>query len=95
MQWRRPVGNLHERSIREIWERSAGLAEVRELTVEAKRVVDGYGAEGAFLNFCPGNAETLTGDPLAVYDGAVRRLEMAREVRQAEERRRPLLPVLG
>jgi radical SAM protein with 4Fe4S-binding SPASM domain len=94
VQWRRPVGNLHRQPIGEIWERSAGLARVRELTAEAKQVIDGYGAEGAFLNFCPGNAETLTGDPLTVYDGAVERLEMAREVKQAEEQRRTLLPVL-
>ena len=64
VQWRRPVGNLHRQPIHDIWRSSRGLAEVRELTTAAKGVVEAYGAGGAFLNFCPGNAAALTGDPL-------------------------------
>jgi mycofactocin biosynthetic radical S-adenosylmethionine protein MftC len=92
VQWRRPVGNLHERSIRDIWARSSGLAEVRALTVKAKKVVDAYGTAGPLLGFCPGNAASLSGDPLRVYPGAVRRLELAQEAQQAP--RKALLPVL-
>src|SRR4051812_49806679 len=40
VQWRRPVGNLHQQSIREIWTGSAGLREVRDLTTRAKGLVD-------------------------------------------------------
>jgi mycofactocin biosynthetic radical S-adenosylmethionine protein MftC len=95
VQWRRPVGNLHGSSIVEIWNRSQGLDEIRRLTVAAKGVVDAYGADGPLLNFCPGNAESLTGNPLQVYEGAERRMDLARQIRQAEEGRRALLPVVS
>jgi MoaA/NifB/PqqE/SkfB family radical SAM enzyme len=95
VQWRRPVGNLHERSVREIWTGSPGLREVRELTAEAKTVVDAYGPAGAFLNFCPGAAATRTGDPLRIYPDAVRRMELMEETlgRRVGEKG-PLLPIL-
>jgi AdoMet-dependent heme synthase len=80
VQWRRPVGNLHRQSIREIWTGSADLREVRGLTAEAKRVVNGYGPSGGLLNFCPGTAATRTGDPLRVYPEAEQRREILEEV---------------
>jgi MoaA/NifB/PqqE/SkfB family radical SAM enzyme len=79
VQWRRPVGNLHERRIGEIWAGSTGLTEIREITAAAKGVVDGYGAAGPLLNFCPGNADAHVGDPLTVYPSALRRMELAEE----------------
>jgi len=85
VQWRRPVGNLHEQSIGEIWTGSAGLREVRELTARAKDVVNAQGAAGPLLNFCPGLAETRTGDPLQIYPDAVRRADVLKRV---------LLPIL-
>jgi MoaA/NifB/PqqE/SkfB family radical SAM enzyme len=92
VQWRRPVGNLHERSIRDIWARSSGLAEVRVLTAAAKKVVDSYGEAGPLLNFCPGNAAALSGDPLRVYPAAQSRMELAREAQRAPKK--ALLPIL-
>jgi MoaA/NifB/PqqE/SkfB family radical SAM enzyme len=105
VQWRRPVGNLHEASIREIWAKSTGLSEVRALTVAAKQVVDGYGAAGALLNFCPGNAASLGGgDALRVYPAALNRMQLAQEALAEHEPqqqppadrppRKTLLPVL-
>jgi radical SAM protein with 4Fe4S-binding SPASM domain len=89
VQWRRPVGNLHEQSIGEIWTRSTGLAEVRALTVAAKQVVDAHGAAGPLLAFCPGNAAAHSGgDPLAVYPGALNRMRVFQEVRQTLAERR-------
>jgi radical SAM protein with 4Fe4S-binding SPASM domain len=85
VQWRRPVGSLHQQSIRDIWIGSAGLREVRELTARAKEVVDAHGSAGPLLNFCPGLAETRTGDPLHIYPDAVRRAEVLKRV---------LLPVI-
>ncbi|HYL06063.1 MAG TPA: radical SAM protein [Thermoanaerobaculia bacterium] len=79
VQWRRAVGNLHERSIRDIWASSAGLADVRALTVEAKKMVDGFGPAGQLLNFCPGNAAAWSGDALQVYPDALSRMAMAQE----------------
>lgn len=93
VQWRRPVGNLHEQSIRDIWTGSAGLREVRELTVRAKEVVDAHGPAGPRLNFCPGLAETRGGDPLQMYPDAIRRAQILGEVVQRETKR-ALLPVV-
>lgn len=93
VQWRRPVGNLHQQGIREIWTGSAGLREVRELTADAKRVVEGFGASGQLLNFCPGSAATRTGDPLKVYPEAVSRMKLMEEVLD-KEKRRSILPIL-
>ncbi len=60
VQWRRPVGNLHERSIRDIWARNDELDEVRRLSEEVKRNLAG-GGPGLY---CPGTAEGLTGSPI-------------------------------
>lgn len=83
VQWRRPVGNLHEQSIRQIWAGSSGLAEVRSLTVAAKRMVDGFGPAGQLLNFCPGNAAAWSGDALQIYPAASRRMEIAQQAQAA------------
>jgi AdoMet-dependent heme synthase len=93
VQWRRPVGNLHRQSIREIWQGSAGLADVRELTVQVKQVVDGQGPGAHLLNFCPGSAAGQTGSPLKLYPAAEQRRELLEQVIQ-EEAGRPLLPVV-
>jgi MoaA/NifB/PqqE/SkfB family radical SAM enzyme len=92
VQWRRAVGNLHQRSIREIWTGSADLVEIRGLTARAKQMVDGYGAAGPLLNFCPGAAATFGDDPLAVYPQAQRRMELAQEAQGAAKR--VLLPIV-
>jgi MoaA/NifB/PqqE/SkfB family radical SAM enzyme len=98
VQWRRPVGNLHRQSIREIWSTSAGLQEIRELTVRAKGVVESHGPGSGMMSFCPGAAATRTGDPLTVYPEALGRMELMEEVlqtkRTAQEKRRALLPIL-
>lgn len=94
VQWRRPVGNLHTQSIREIWHGSQGLAEVRDLTLDVKRMVDGYGASGALLNFCPGAAATRTGDPLKVYPEALARMEEMEETLGKGRRKSPL-PIIS
>ena len=75
-----------EQSIREIWTGSAGLREVRELTAEAKGVVDAHGPAGPLLNFCPGPADTRTGDPAA---GLPRRRDAAPERRTLLDREVP------
>jgi MoaA/NifB/PqqE/SkfB family radical SAM enzyme len=60
VQWRRPVGNLHECSIREIWRGNAALDEIRQLSEEVKRQLP----QGGLGLFCPGTTEGLTGSPL-------------------------------
>ena len=90
VQWRRRVGNLHERSLREIWETSPALAEVRELTRRAREVVAAHGEDGPLLAFCPGTAAALSGDPLAVYPQA-----LERAATQSAARSRPRLRVVS
>lgn len=64
VQWRRAVGNLHESTLRELWD-GPKLGEVRSETEEAARVVAAHPA-GRLLNFCPGLAEVLTGSATKV-----------------------------
>jgi hypothetical protein len=67
VQWRREVGNIRETPFPEIWEKSTGLADVRQITVEAKETARSFQGPKAVVFFCPGMAELLTGDPLTLY----------------------------
>lgn len=95
VQWRRPVGNLHRQGLREIWQGSAALAEVRELTVRAGELVAAQGPRASLLNFCPGMAAVHSGgDPLRLYPSAVERRELLETVLEEAAAGRPLLPVI-
>jgi MoaA/NifB/PqqE/SkfB family radical SAM enzyme len=95
VQWRRPVGNLHSQSLREIWLGSAGLEEVRDLTVRARELMEAQGPGASLLNFCPGMAAVHSeGDPLRIYPSAVQRKELLETMLEEEAARRPLLPVI-
>ena len=84
VQWRRPCGNLHEQSIKEIWSASTGLRGVRELQPEIKRRVAEFGPDAGYLAFCPGTAEATGGDPMKLYDASLRRAELVRQVLSEE-----------
>jgi MoaA/NifB/PqqE/SkfB family radical SAM enzyme len=88
VQWRRPVGNLHEQTIGEIWSASTRLAEVRRINAAAGGQA-GTRAAAGLIGHCMGLSELTTGDPLAVADDAIE----ARELR-AEHGRRARLPVV-
>jgi AdoMet-dependent heme synthase len=90
IQWRRPLGNLHERSIGEIWRDSPALGEIRRTSEAARRQVVELGTEGIGLSHCMGLSEEKTGDPLALDPQAVHHAQLLREVRND----RALLPVL-
>jgi MoaA/NifB/PqqE/SkfB family radical SAM enzyme len=95
VQWRRPVGNLHRQGLREIWEGSAGLAEVRDLTGRVRELMETQGPRASLLNFCPGMAAVHSeGDPLRIYPSAVQRKELLEVLLEEEGKRRPLLPVI-
>jgi mycofactocin biosynthetic radical S-adenosylmethionine protein MftC len=89
VQWRHPVGNLHEASLPDIWRTSRELDAVRRVSGEVKRMVEGQ-EDGALMSFCPGNAAALTGSPLRLYPQASRRAALAREAKS----RRTALRVL-
>jgi MoaA/NifB/PqqE/SkfB family radical SAM enzyme len=84
VQWRKPVGNLHQQALREIWTGSAGLREVRDLTVQAAGVVAGAGPGSHLLNFCPGSASAHTGSPLKVYPAAAQRRDLLLQAMEEE-----------
>ncbi len=78
VQWRAPVGNLHERGITEIWAESITLQDVRQTTIAARRMLEDLGEASLVANFCPGAAHTHSGDPLAMYPAAQQRIEPGR-----------------
>ena len=85
VQWRRPAGNLHESTIHEIWTGSPALHEVRNLTVKVAERLAAGGPGYALGGFCPGTAESATGDPAAAYPA----MEMRRDLLGELESKRP------
>jgi MoaA/NifB/PqqE/SkfB family radical SAM enzyme len=81
VQWRVPVGNLHEQRIAEIWSESAGLQQVRETTKAARRMLEGLGDAAVTSNFCPGAAHVYSGDPLALYPTAEQKIAASARAR--------------
>jgi hypothetical protein len=75
VQWRQRIGNLHEQSIRSIWNDSPDLIEIRRLSVAVKQHISDYGTAGRSMGFCPGLAAQQTGSPLHLYPAAKLRLE--------------------
>jgi radical SAM protein with 4Fe4S-binding SPASM domain len=67
---RRKIANILEiDSLKEIWEASPVLSEVRELSISARKMLDKH-ENAKYLTFCMGTAETQTGNPLALYPQA-------------------------
>lgn len=91
IQWRRAVGNLHQRSIRDIWGGSPELEEIRALNLEAGRRIDKKGPLGRGAGFCLGLAEELTGDPLGFYPQAERNLETLAAIATGGKKSLPVL----
>jgi MoaA/NifB/PqqE/SkfB family radical SAM enzyme len=94
VQWRRPVGSLHEYSIQEIWNGSVRLAEVRRDNQRVREVVSGREAGGG-AGFCPGAAELQTGSVVGLYDRALVPDEKAQSDDSGREGRVLSLPVLN
>ena len=67
VQWRRPVGNLHQQSVKDVWSNSPILEDVRETAIKAKELVDSYGEAGNLMGYCIGEAVGQTGSPLTIY----------------------------
>ena len=67
VQWRRAVGNLHTERVQELWNGSAGLAQVRDVTAQVKDNFRDLDDGGRKLGFCPALAEQRTGNPL-IFD---------------------------
>jgi AdoMet-dependent heme synthase len=76
VQWRRKVANIREvDDLKEIWNSSPVLIEVRQAAVDmAQKVLKGCDS-GGFCNFCLGVADLQTGDPQALYPQALKNAE--------------------
>lgn len=96
VQWRRPVGNLHQRSIAEIWG-GHGLAAIRDDNARAGAMIDALGPEARRVGFCPGLADQIEGDPATLYPAVRRNLAaMGVTVPPADAApRRAVLPILA
>ncbi len=75
VQWRVPVGNLHDEPLRAIWKGSSRLREVRETTRAVREKLEGLGDAALAASFCPGAAHTYSGDPLELYPPVVSRAD--------------------
>ncbi len=82
VQWRRAIGNLHERSVAELWHGSRELERVRAVTRAVKQQFDAWPEEERPPGFCPALAEQRTGSPLRL-DPEIRRRMEAMETRDA------------
>lgn len=87
VQWRRPVGNLHEQGLREIWEGSRALGEVREQNALAHRALSVIPDSGT-LGFCPALAEVEEGSPQRPGPRNWQRRRLVREIMDGERERR-------
>lgn len=85
VEWRRPIGSLHEESIVGIWKRATELQSVRRLNAEAKTMVDQAGREFRFAGFCPGYAERTTGSAVRMYPAAVEQAQIVSSLSPAAE----------
>jgi MoaA/NifB/PqqE/SkfB family radical SAM enzyme len=85
---RRPVANILEvDSLEQVWNTSPVLIEVRDLAVKARDAMNRHEL-GDYVQFCPGVAETQTGDPLELYEQAAvnaRSVKRAYELLQIED----------
>jgi len=70
--FRRKVANILEvDDIRPLWVSSPVLNEVRDLSVQARELLDKRPeGDGSYFTFCLGVAEVQTGDPLGIYPQA-------------------------
>ncbi|MCG6870705.1 MAG: radical SAM protein [Gammaproteobacteria bacterium] len=84
VQWRQAIGNLHENSLREIWEHSPALEGIRATTQQARVLVQDFGRQGPALAYCAGLAHATTGDPLQMYPQALHQLAGFRQAIRRE-----------
>jgi hypothetical protein len=79
------LGNLHQSSIKDIWEDSTAIEEVRSLTAEAKKFYDKQSAELPLVRFCVGCALLSTGNPLQTYPAIEKSSRIWNEVQKEKD----------
>lgn len=84
---RRPLGNLHEQSVRDIWHGNPVLEELRGAMRKVSRQVRVLEENGNQVRFCPGQAHTLSGNPAQIDPAATQPLSLP--VKANRNSRRP------
>lgn len=64
VQWKQSIGNLRQTTLRDMWENSALLQEVRAITLAAHEVILQEVEDHAFCSHCPALSLLSSGDPL-------------------------------
>jgi radical SAM protein with 4Fe4S-binding SPASM domain len=82
IQWDEPVGNIRTAPLREIWERSPRLGEIRELNRRLPQLLKDACQDASFCNFCPAASRRELGSPTAMTE---QHLRVARIRRSAFE----------
>jgi MoaA/NifB/PqqE/SkfB family radical SAM enzyme len=87
VQWRRKVANIKEiDSLKDVWQTSPVLIDVRRAAVEMAdrlRNMHQEGQSGGFCNFCLGVADLQTGDPMSYYPQAAKNAEFRKQAYDA------------
>lgn len=69
--WFRNLGNLREQKLVDIWQGSQELKKIRQIAVDVQNEVIPKQEDGAFMNWCPATAESMTGDAKQAYRPAL------------------------
>jgi MoaA/NifB/PqqE/SkfB family radical SAM enzyme len=85
VEWRNPMGNVHETSIVDIWSHSVSLQEVRAKNFAVGKMVDGYGRAGRSMGFCPGMAQKQTDSNTGLYPDSRLKLAFYEDLQKQKE----------
>lgn len=89
-QWKQAVGNVRKARLKEIWETSPLLQEVRKVNRAVPGEIQRTVEDHPYCFSCPGLSRLTTGDPLRVDDQYLRIARIRRRVAEEKNGRRPV-----
>lgn len=87
LQWSERIGNVRERTLKDMWENSARIHEIRELNRTLPAHVKGTVEEHAFCFHCPAFSMRESGDPMKVGEQHLRVAKIKSDVHKEETAR--------
>ncbi len=84
VQWRRPLGNLHQQDIETIWHESTERQWIRRQTALVAGDMQAHGSAGAAAGFCPGLAESAGGSHRQADHQTRKRIDVLQELAAAD-----------
>lgn len=82
IQWEEAVGNVRNAPVKDIWERSPRLSEIRAMNRNLPQLLKGACRDASFCNFCPAASRRELGSPTTMTE---QHLRVARIRRRAFE----------